>query len=135
MAKNAPKSLLTSPTIMAPQTMVLSVDDKLTEEQKKKTLMYAEWNSEKTAVAVVVRFLVGLEGEKQDGNYKYSNSGELHLPDVLVIDGVEYYINAKSNWGRSKSGQSFKAGRNRLSVTVKKSAEPAAAVKEAEIPF
>ena len=135
MAKNAPKHLLTSPTIMAPQTVILSVDNKLKEEEKKKTLIYAEWNSDRTAVALVVRLLVGLEGEKQDGKYKYSNSGELHLPDVIVIDGVEYYINAKSNWGRSKDGRSFKAGRNRLSLTLKKSAETAEVVKEDEIPF
>lgn len=134
MAKNASKSIIKSPTIVAPARMEISVDQP--QEEKDKSLISVSWNSTKTALILKLNLFLGLEAEKVEGTYRYTDSGQIQLPDILVVDGIEYWVNAKSAMAKTKAGKSFRAGRNRISLSVKApKVEAPKEVNEEEIPF
>lgn len=131
MAKNAPKSLIAAPSLITEETVVLSTTDKPSNR-----LITAELNSTGTAVAVKITLFIGTETEKQDGEYSYSDSGSLDLPESITIDGIEYWLNVRNNWQKRQNGTKFKIGRKSISLSVKK---PKAAKTEnkttQDIPF
>lgn len=130
MAKNA-KHIIPGPSIVAPESVVLSVTDK----DDPKRIVAAKMNSTATAVLLTFTMVIGTETDKVDNDYKFTDSGSLEFPDSIVIDGIEYWLNVKSAWGKSKDGRRFKAGRNKISLSVKKPKTAAKPVEAQDIPF
>ena len=85
MAKNA-KHIIPGPSIVAPESVVLSVTDK----DDPKRIVAAKMNSTATAVLLTFTMVIGTETDKVDNDYKFTDSGSLEFPDSIVIDGIEY---------------------------------------------
>lgn len=98
------------------------------------SLVDGTMNSTGNAVMITLKLFVGSEIEKNDRDYKYSDSGSLTLPDIVEIDGIEYWLNVRSAWQKTKDGRSFKAGRNKISLSVKGVKAEKSAVTQ-DIPF
>ena len=119
-SKNAPKSLLISPSFEATVA---------------NEMVKVGMNSSKTAHQVEFTVFVGeCSTHTSESGKTWTTAGEVTLPDTIEIDGQKYWINLSSGWIDTKQGRR-KVGKPRISLSPVKEPKKEEAKKEEKIPW